>query len=1057
MLKTASRMFAYVGRIICTLLVSCSVARAGEAPLDMGLGQYAHRAWTIGGGVVNASIHALAQTPDGYLWLGTQLGLWRFDGVRTVLWRAPDGRALPGKWIQSLATAHDGTLWIGTDAGLASWRAGRLTEYPALAGLDVLALLVDREGTVWAGTESRATSTGKLCAIRAQAVHCYGEDASLGARIYCLYEDIGGALWLASSSGVWRWRPGKPKLYPMLDSVTGYFQSLTSGPDGGVLVSAHDGLREIVGGEVRTFPLPDVLPQVPPPWVLTDRDGALWLGTIGRGLRYVHGGRMYTFGKPDGLTGDQVSKIFADSEGNIWVATRSGLDEFWKIAAARVLGEPNLSDGNVTSNLTDIGGGVWFAMQAGLYRWKDGKMTVYRRHASNSEKREGLVATTATREIIAKGLPVDTSGSLYQDRHGRIWLGSPAGLGYLQNDRFKTFPAVPGGELTCITEDDQENLWIANRMLGLFRVSPDGQVKRFDWSELGIAETWSIVFDPTRHGLWLGSLLGEIAFFKDGKVQASFAENAPGKRGVRDLRVGPDGTLWVAAENGLTILRHGHLATLNSQNGLPCDIVHATIEDNAGSVWIYMACGLVRVARSDLDAWSRGTLGGQAMQTLVLGSFDGVKSSNVWHFSPKVAKSPDGRLWLASATGPMTVDPRNLPHNALPPPVHIEQVVADRKAYDTSLSVRLLPRVRDLEIDYTAMSMVVPEKNLFRYKLEGLDSDWQDAGNRRQAFFTNLAPGNYRFRVIASNNSGVWNNEGAALAFSVAPAYWQTRWFWALCVAAFAALLTALYRMRLSQVARAAAHEQEIEHRHRELQMELAHANRLAAVGQLTASITHEIRQPITTVLGSGYAARRWLERPDIQEALQAIDHIIKAATKAGDIITGLRALVKKAPARIESFDMNQAIREVIVITRGEAAKNNVSVAMELAEELSSIQGDRVQLQQVILNLVINAIEAMSGIPDGPRDLLIRTAKSEPDSVTITVFDTGPGLDPEHAMRAFDAFYTTKPQGLGMGLSICRSIAEAHGGKLSLSANVPRGAVFQLTVPTRAGTAEGSQ
>jgi len=1048
-MNIASQRIVSIGKLICTLLLSCSAALAREATLDMGVGHFAHRAWTIGEGVTNAPIHAFAQTPDGYLWLGTPVGLLRFDGVRAVPWRAPDGQHLPDNWINSLLATHDGTLWIGTSGGLASWRDGKLTAYSALAGLDILALLVDRQGTVWAGTESRATSTGRLCAIRGNLVHCYGKDGSLGARIYCLYEDRGGSLWFTSSSGTWRWRPGKPKLYPMPDTITGYFQSLTSDTDSGVLVSGHDGLRKIVDGEVRTFPLPGVLPQGPPPWMLTDRDGALWLGTIGNGLRYVHGGRMDSFEKSDGLSGDQVMRMFEDREGSVWVATKNGLDEFWKIATARFPGETELSDGNVTSVLVDVDGGIWFAIPTGLYRQKDGEMTVYRGHASKSAVPLRGTALPAAKEIIINGLPTDTSGSLYQDRRGRIWLGSSSGLGYLQNDRFVAVKGVPGGWLNCITEDDLGNLWVAHRALGLLRITRDGEVKRFTWTDLGIGETWSIVFDPSRKGLWLGSALGEIAFFKDGKIRASHAASGPGKRGVRDFRLDPDGTLWAATEGGLIRLKNGQLATLNSENGLPCDIVHGTIRDNAGSLWIYTACGLVRIARSDLDTWSRGTLGKQALRTLVMNASDGVRSE-VWRFSPKIAKTLDGRLWLATSTGPMTVDPRNIPRNALRPPVHIEQLVADRQTYDASSTIRLPPLVRDIEIDYTALSLVAPEKNRFRYRLEGHDRDWQDAGNRRQAYYTDLPPDDYRFRVIASNNSGVWNMQGASLAFSIAPAYWQATWFQILVATTLALLLATVYRIRMRQVARAAAHEQEIELRHRALQTELAHANRVATMGQLTASIAHEVNQPIAATITNAKAALRWLAGapPDLEEVCDALARIARDGDRAGEIIGRIRALAKNAPPQKDRLNINDAIREVIDLTHGEALKNDVSVRTDLADGLPPVYGDRVQLQQVMLNLTVNAIQAMADVNDGARELFISTAKAEP-GVLITVRDTGPGLPPAMLDRLFEAFQTTKPGGLGLGLSICHSIVEAHGGELTAKANAPRGAVFQFTVPVQ--------
>ena len=235
----------------------------------------------------------------------------------------------------------------------------------------------------------------------------------------------------------------------------------------------------------------------------------------------------------------------------------------------------------------------------------------------------------------------------------------------------------------------------------------------------------------------------------------------------------------------------------------------------------------------------------------------------------------------------------------------------------------------------------------------------------------------------------------------------------------------------------------------RETQTELAHANRVATMGQLTASIAHEVNQPMAATVINAHAAQRWLnaQRPDLEEVRRALGRIVDNGSRAGDVIGRIRALVKKAPPRKEGVAVNDAILEVVALTHGEAIKNGVSVRTQLAEGLPIIEGDRVQLQQVIVNLTVNAIEAMSGPNEGPRELLISAEKAEPDGAHIAVRDSGPGLAPETRDRLFDPFYTSKPNGLGLGLSICRSIVEAHGGRLWASANDPHGAVFQFTVP----------
>jgi PAS domain S-box-containing protein len=253
----------------------------------------------------------------------------------------------------------------------------------------------------------------------------------------------------------------------------------------------------------------------------------------------------------------------------------------------------------------------------------------------------------------------------------------------------------------------------------------------------------------------------------------------------------------------------------------------------------------------------------------------------------------------------------------------------------------------------------------------------------------------------------------------------------------------------LTERKRAEAQARESERRYHEAQMELAHANRVATMGQLTASIAHEVKQPIAATVSNAQAGLRWLirEPPDLEEVRQALACIAKDGKRAGDVVGRIRDLIQKAPPRKDRFDLNGAIREVIELTRSEAVKNGVSVQTELTDNLPLIDGDRVQLQQVTLNLIVNAVEAMSGLTEGPRELLISAGKAEMGGVLVTVRDSGPGLAPAALERLFEAFYTTKPNGLGMGLSICRSIVEAHGGRLWASASAPRGATFQFKLP----------
>jgi ligand-binding sensor domain-containing protein/signal transduction histidine kinase len=788
-------------RRIVLLAVLLAVCRCGFAlNPNLDVSQYAHTSWKVREGFTKGVLSSVAQTPDGYLWLGTDLGLLRFDGIRSVPFHPPAGQNLPSNDIWSLVAARDGTLWIGTDKGLASFKDGRVTQYAELAGLFVFHILEDRDGTVWVA--GFGLPSGRLCAIENGKAHCWGQDGSLGRGVFALYEDSEGSLWVGVQDGLWRWKPGLSDFYPLPNEIDS-IRALAEDDSGALLITTHTGIKRFVNGKVEPYSL---LGNVEPfrfQGMLRDRDGSLWIATAVHGVVHVHQERVDIFTRSNGLSGDAVRYLFEDREGNIWAVTSSGLDRFRELAVATVSVEQGLSSASVGSVLAAHDQTVWISTVDGLDRWNDGKVTIAR---TGSPKQDGK-------------LNGDAPNSLFQDSRGRIWVSTFHGFGYLDNGRFISITGIPGGAVHGIAEDNSGNLWIANQNNGLFGVSLRGEVQQIPWAGLGNKGHANALFaDPLQGGIWIGFFNGGIAYFKDGAVRASYGTaDGLGDGAVHSFRVGQDGTLWVATHGGLSRLKNGRFATLTSNNGLPCDTVHWMMEDDDHSFWLHTACGLARVARTDIDAWAAWvdkstTLPDQnqklvipaSIRTTVFDSSDGVMSrAYPGGFRPLVAKAWDGKLWFVG-DGVSILDPRHIPFNKLPPPVHIEEVIADHKAYPLASAngqVRLPARIRDLQIDYAALSLSAPEKVLFRYKLEGWDRDWQDAGTRRQAFYNNLPPRNYRFRVMACNNSGVWNEAGESLGFSVAPAYYQTNWFRLLCVAAFLAALWGLYQFRLRQLA----------------------------------------------------------------------------------------------------------------------------------------------------------------------------------------------------------------------------------------------------------------
>jgi len=465
-------------------------------------------------------------------------------------------------------------------------------------------------------------------------------------------------------------------------------------------------------------------------------------------------------------------------------------------------------------------------------------------------------------------------------------------------------------------------------------------VEQIPWSALGRLENASVLLaDREQGGVWLGFWRGGgVSYFRDGQGRASYAAvNGLGTEAVADLRLDQDGALWVATEGGgLSRLKDGRIATLTSRNGLPCNTVHWTMEDDDHSFWLYTACGLVRIARSELDAWIADSK--RTIQTTVWDAAAGVRlrSTSPSGYGPRVAKSTDGKLWFVTGEGVQVIDPRNLPFNKFPPPIRIEQITSDHRVRwqnvlsDAPSNLRLPQLTRDLEIGYTALSLAAPEKIRFKYKLEGYDADWQDAGNRRQAFYTNLAPAHYRFRVIACNNSDVWNEEGASLDFAIDPAYYQTHWFRALCVLTFMAMLWTVYQLRVRVLKRRHAlleeHQSEIRALNEQM-IKAQEAERMRISGELHDGVLQQIT---SLVLRLGKVRREAPPDSEDKATVSALqEDLIQIGTDIRHISHELHpALLQESglPAALSSYcEEFSKVRGLAVICEAEQSVNELS------------------------------------------------------------------------------------------------------------------------------------
>jgi signal transduction histidine kinase len=573
--------------------------------------------------------------------------------------------------------------------------------------------------------------------------------------------------------------------------------------------------------------------------------------------------------------------------------------------------------------------------------------------------------------------------------------------------------------------DPTGNLWLSQRG-SLFHLHGGKVVGQIPWVTLGQKEqARSLVADPAAGGLWL-AFPDSVIYFKGGQIRASYTvADGLGRGHIRDLQLDRDGTLWAATETGISRLKDGHVVTLTSKNGLPCDDAQWVMEDDDRSFWVYMACGLARIARPELDAWAVAAANDptRRVQITVFDSSDGVR--NHWGTtgnSPSVAKSSDGKLWFLPWDGVSVIDPRHIPFNRLPPPLHIEQITADRKTYDAASDVngglRLPPLVRDLKIEYSALSLVTPEKVLFRYKLEGHDGDWQEVGNRRQAFYNNLPPGNYRFRVSACNNNGIWNEAGTFLDFSVAHAYYQTTWFRLSCVAAFLALLGALYQLRLRQVAR--QFNMRLEERVSERTRIAQELHDTLLQGFISASM--QLHVAIDQVPDDSPAKTR------LGRVFRLMGQVIEEGRNA---VRGLRS------ANSESLDLEHAfsrIRQELAIHNEMGEQTGFRVIVEgrpktlhpiLRDEIYSI--GREALVNAFRHSQAKSIEVEVEYAANHLRLLVR--------------DDGCGIDPQVLRSGRDGHW---------GLTSMRERAERIGARLDVRSRSAAGTEVELSVPGKA-------
>lgn len=894
-----------------------AVAQRGLDP-SKAVTQYAADAWGIEDGLPMSVVEAAAQTTDGHLWLGTQEGLARFDGARFEVVDAHRADGLPDNTVMALAADRSGGLWVGMrDGGLARLdRNLRVTLFGEAQGLPsktVAALAVDRAGRVWAGTRAG------LCALDPRAdrprFRCWGEAAGL-ADPYVRELHLGrdGALWLGTRAGLFRFANGRiASLAHLGGAAAEPITALRADASGGLWVGSLAGLGYLTRGALTRPPEAErfdgveisalFVDGVGSLWVGTygeglfrlrngraeglsatgradlrsvralhlDREGSLWVGTAGGGLARLRDAKFTPFGAPEGLGADRTYATAADPRGGVWVGTSGG--GVARIEGGRVMRRLTTADGlasdDVATVLATRDGALWVGLSgAGLCRW-DGRRT------------------TCFDE--ADGLPDPFVLALYEDRRGQLWIGSDAGLSRWTGRGLAPASAegAPAAPVVSFAETADGALWVGTFGDGLYRLAGG----RF-----------------THHPDLAGAVILTLHARPDGALWA-------GTDGDGLARIRPDG------RGGFTSDR------FTTREGLLSDAVLQILEDRQGRLWLTSNRGIARIALVDLDRVARGAA--ERVVPVVYDQRDGLRSAECnGGTQPAGAVAADGSLWFPTTAGVATLDPAAIRTNPTAPPVVVQHVLVNERAVALGRGpLTLAAGSREFRFEYAGLSFAAPGRVRHRYRLEGRDDGWTEAADRRAAFYTDLAPGAYTFRVQASNDDGVWNRSGAAVAFTIQPYFWQTTWFAALCVLGVAAGGWGTYRVRTAQLKARAAHlETVVDQRTHELRDALdevqtqkttieAQADELAG---LNADLEAKVREQLAELVRKS-RLQKFFPQKVVRQILEGDAEVTvgaerKRVTVFFSDLTGFTRMSDTTPPEVVTRLLNEYLNQMVAL-----------------------------------------------------------------------------------------------------------------------------------------------